>query len=89
VFSLEVSRSYQLAVPFDVQCCALFPGCMQTLPCCFQGKDSVPGSCDCAGDTSDEMVIAVAAVTVGYSSASASAHLETPVKGYGRDSDSD
>ncbi len=55
----------------------------------LQGKDSVQGSCNCAGDTSDEMVIAVAAVTVGYSSASASAHLETPVKGYGRDSDSD
>ncbi|KAK9824812.1 hypothetical protein WJX81_000709 [Elliptochloris bilobata] len=38
------------------------------------------------GDTSDEMVIAVVAVTAGYSSACASP-LETPTKGYGYESD--
>ena len=42
-----------------------------------------------AGDTSDEMVIAVAAVTVGYSSQSAFAPktVEPSNKGYGCDSD--
>ena len=41
------------------------------------------------GDTSDEMVIAVAAVTVGYSSQSAYAPktVEPINKGYGCDSD--
>ena len=39
------------------------------------------------GDTSDEMVIAVAAVTVGYSSACASPPLGPVHKGYGDESD--
>lgn len=43
--------------------------------------------CQQTGDTSDEMVIAVAAVTVGYSSACATAPLGPVTKGYGYESD--